>query len=94
VRCQNRSADESKFYSYITNAVWYRDYQNGTIAKIGRSGAVYTERHLLHFRSITNIEEGIYYCCVLNGPCGSSHSASTTVKISSKQAKIVDTQNA
>ncbi|XP_065913521.1 uncharacterized protein [Dysidea avara] len=81
VRCQNRSDDESTFYSYITNAVWYHD-QNGNITKIGSSGAVYAQRHILHFRSITSNEEGVYYCCISGGPCGNSSSASTTVQIS------------
>ena len=92
MRCQNRSADESTFYSYITNAVWYRD-QYGNITKIGSSGAVYAQRHILHFRSITSNEEGVYYCCVSGGPCGKSSSASTTVQISSKPATYVTEQN-
>ena len=87
VRYQNRSADESTFYSYITNTVWYRD-QNGTITKIGSSGAVYAQKHILHFHSIISNEEGVDYCCISGGPCGNSSSASTTVQISSKYLPI------
>lgn len=87
VSCQNRSDDGTSFYSYITNADWYRD-QNGDITKIGSSGSVYANRHSLHFRSVTSDEEGIYYCCVSGGPCDNSKSTSTTVKLASKHASI------
>ena len=85
IRCQNRSADERVFYSYITNAVWYRDYENGTEKRIGTSGSVYSSRHLLNFiPTVKKVDEGVYYCCVPNGPCGNSITSRTVVKISSK----------
>jgi len=85
VRCQNRSEDETTFYSYIKNAVWYRNYPNGTIIQIGSSsGPVSADRHMLKFsNSIASADEGIYYCCIPDGPCGNSSTTSTTVKISS-----------
>ena len=84
MRCQNRSDDDTTFYSYITNAEWYRDYRNGTIIQIGNSQTVYADKHTLRFSStMTNADEGVYYCCVPDGPCGNSSSAHTTVQLSS-----------
>ena len=86
VRCQNRSDDEQRFYSYIRNAVWYRDYGNGTEKKIGRSGSVYANQHALHLMpTMTKFDEGVYYCCVPNGECGNSTTRHTVVTISSKK---------
>jgi len=84
VRCQNRSDDGTTFNAYIPNAVWYRDYRNGTVTQVVNSQSVYADRHTLKFSpSVTNADEGVYYCCVLNGPCGNSSSAYTIVQISS-----------
>ena len=53
--------------------------------QIGSFGPVSAHKHLLRFSStITEAEEGIYFCCVPNGPCGKSSLASTIVRISSK----------
>ncbi|XP_065913104.1 netrin receptor DCC-like isoform X3 [Dysidea avara] len=83
VRCQNRSDDGTTFYSYITNAIWYRDYRNGTIVQIGDSGPVYADKHTLIISSMTGADQGLYYCCVSAGAlCGNSSSASTTILLS------------
>ena len=85
VRCQNRSADERIFYSYITNAVWYRDYGNGTHEQIGSSGPVHSNRHQLKFiPTVRKVDEGVYYCCTPNGPCGNSSTRNTVIRISSE----------
>ena len=85
VRCQNRSNDERIFYSYVTNAVWYRDYGNGTRRQVSSSGPVYSRRHLLYFDpTVRKVDEGIYYCCIPNGPCGNSSKRNTVVRISSE----------
>ena len=85
VRCQNTSEDEKIFYSYISNAVWYRDYENGTQKRIGNSGAVYSSSYSLIFKPpLRKVDEGVYYCCVPNGPCGNSNTSNTIVKISSE----------
>ena len=86
VRCQNRSNDEKVFYSYISNALWYRDYGNGTQRKIGNSGAVYSSRHSLIFKPpLRKADEGVYYCCLPdNVQCGNNNASNTVVKISSK----------
>lgn len=87
VRCQNRSEDQQIFYSYITNAVWYRAYENGTSVQIGSSGPVYSSRHRLNFvPPVRESDEGVYYCCApLNGPCGNSSGRNTVVRISSEK---------
>ena len=90
IRCQNRSDDGGSFYSYIINAEWYRDYGNGTQKRIGSSGPVYSRIHQLHFvPTVRKIDEGFYYCCVPNGPCGNSTTSRTTVIISSENVIFV-----
>ena len=84
VRCQNRSDDGGTFYSYITTAVWYRSHSNGTKTQIGSSGPVYADKHTLILSSITEADQGFYYCCVPAGPCGNSSSGGTSILISSK----------
>jgi len=84
VRCQNRSDDGTTFYSYVTNAIWYKDYHNGTIIQVANSQSVYADKHTLIFSSsMTTADEGVYYCCVPDGPCGNSSLTYTTVQISS-----------
>ena len=83
VRCQFRNDDNKNHYYNIINAIWYRNYQNGTIELIGSSGRVYAERHKLKVSgSITQTDEGIYFCCIPHKQCGISES--TIVRISSK----------
>ena len=75
VRCQNRSNDGTNFCSYITNTIWYRDYQNGTITRIGNSGPVYADKHTLIISSMTDADQGLYYWCTPAGLlCGNSSS--------------------
>jgi len=87
VRCQNRSDDGVTFYSYITTAVWYRSHSNGTITQIGSSLPVYADKHSLILSSITEADQGFYYCCVPAGPCGNGSSEGTSILISSKNHK-------
>lgn len=86
IRCQNRSDDEKLFYSYISNALWYRDHGNGTHEKIGSSltGPVYSIRHVLIIPSVRKVDEGVYYCCITNGPCGNSSKRNSIIRISSE----------
>jgi len=82
VRCHNITHDKNR---YITNAVWYRDYQNGTSIQIGSSGAVCAKGYKLEISpTIKSADEGVYYCCIPNGPCGNGSLASTILLISSK----------
>ena len=87
VRCQNRSDDGQTIYSHIANALWYRDYGNGSHKEISRSRSdpVYANRHFLYFAPpVREVDEGTYYCCVPNGPCGNSSERNTVVRILSE----------
>ena len=69
--------------------MWYRDFRNGTQRQIGSSGPVYSRGYQLNFvPTVRKVDEGIYYCCVPNGPCGNSDSSRTVVMISSKYLDI------
>ena len=85
VRCNNRSTDEQIFYSYVSNAVWWRNYTNGTITRIGTYGSVYTSGHTLNFDPMSSESQGHYYCCLSNE---STCSKMSTVTQSSKSHYI------
>ncbi|XP_065913081.1 uncharacterized protein [Dysidea avara] len=69
VRCQNRSDDGQLFHSYITNAVWYRRFENGTNITVGSTGSVYSMEHTLNFDPLLPEDQGEYFCCTPNGLC-------------------------
>ena len=69
VRCQNRSDNGNHFYSYISNAVWYRYHDNGSNMTVIGSDTVYSTGYTLSFNSISEEDQGRYFCCVLNGQC-------------------------
>ena len=72
LRCQNRSENESVFYNYISNALWYRQFPNGTTTRpFGTSGPIHVESHTLVFHPSVRKEdeEGNYYCCKPGGSC-------------------------
>ena len=64
VQCQNRSADEQMFYSYVSNAIWWHNYTNDTITRIRAFGSVYASGHTLNFNPMSNANQGNYYCCL------------------------------
>ena len=82
VRCQNRSTDEQIFYSYVSNAIWWRNYTNGTITRIRTFGSVYASGHTLNFNPMLSESQGNYYCCLPDESTCSK--ASTAVTQSSK----------
>ena len=89
IRCQNISDNQKIIYSPIINAVWYRDYGNGTHKQIVSSAPVFSYGYLLSFIHVRKVDEGVYYCCVPpDGPCGNSSNRNTVVRISSKKATI------
>ena len=79
LRCQNRSENETVFYNYIDDALWYRMLPNGTVHPIGNdSGPVYVQSYRLVFHPFVRPEDqGIYYCCKPGDSC----SGNSTVTI-------------
>ena len=78
LRCQNRSDDEAVLYNYISDALWYRLFPNGTLHKLGANGPVFVHTYSLFFHPIVRPEDqGIYYCCKPGGSC----SGNSTVAI-------------
>ena len=85
LRCQNRSEDETEFYNYISDALWYRLFPNGTVHEFGASGPVFVHTYNLYFHPFVRPEDqGIYYCCKPGGSCSGNSSvniAGTYVRI-------------
>ena len=77
LRCQNQSDDETEFYNYISDALWYRLFPNGTVHEIGASGPVVVQSYSLFFHPIVRPEDqGIYYCCKPGGSCSGNSTVS------------------
>ena len=64
VRCQNRSMDEQTFYSYVSNAMWWRRNTDGTTTRITTFGSAYSSGHTLIFNPFSSVNQGSYYCCL------------------------------
>ena len=90
VWCQNRSADEQSFYSYVDDAIWYR-WTNDNISQLVGSTTiglgVYSSGHtLIFYPTVRESDEGYYYCC---SSAGNLCSDRTDVRISGKHTCIV-----
>ena len=88
IRCQNRSTDGQTFYTYVSNAVWWRHNSNGTLTKIRRSGSIYSSAHALHFNPISSENQGNYFCCMPDHNDESECSSISVVIQSSKYNKL------
>jgi len=70
LRCQNRSENENVFYDNIDNALWYRQFPNGTTHQFGTTGPIYVRSQgLFFYPSVRQQDQGIYYCCKPGGSC-------------------------
>ena len=92
VWCQNRSADEVSFYSYVDDAHWYRILPSGINHSINATHSaglgVYSSGHtLIFYPTVREADQGYYYCCSSNdGSC----SESTDVRISGKHYHYIN----
>ncbi|XP_065913356.1 transmembrane and immunoglobulin domain-containing protein 1-like [Dysidea avara] len=78
VRCQNRSDSGEHFYSYITDAVWYRYYDNGSNFTISAgSGTVYSRGYTLIFNPLLGEDQGHYFCCTQSVQCSEAFTTAT-----------------
>ena len=71
------------FYSYVSNAVWWRRNTDGTTTRIRPFGPVYSSGHRLNFIPFSSENQGFrsYYCCL---PDESACSNISVVRHSSK----------
>ena len=83
VGCQNRSMDEQIFYSYVSNAIWWRHDTDGTIIRITTFGSVYSFGHKLYFNPFSSENQGIYYCCLPD------ESACSNISIVRRSSKLI-----
>ena len=54
LRCHNRSDDETVFYNYISDALWYRLFPNGTLHELGANGPVFVQSYSLLFHRLSD----------------------------------------
>ena len=86
LKCHNTNKD-GEFQHYITNALWYRYFTNGSRPSlIGNNGPVFVYKYSLIFKpSVREVDQGNYYCCAPGGEC----SAPSLVAIAGMQLYVV-----
>jgi len=66
-----RGIDEDGIFQYfITNALWFQNFTNGSSNPIGGSGPVSAFRYSLIFQyGVREVDQGNYSCCAPGGGC-------------------------
>jgi len=67
LKCRNYSNGESK--GFISNALWYRTYSNGTSHLIRGTGQVTAFSYTLIIYKMTEADQGNYSCCTPRKDC-------------------------
>ena len=69
LKCQI-SNEDGIFQNYLRNALWFRNFTNGSSHLIGDTGPVSSYMYSLIFHSgVREVDQGNYSCCAPGGGC-------------------------